>query len=716
MTSTSYWNLAVPCPLRRLFCYRDDLPVLLRPGDWVEVSFGSRKVRALVVEPLEAPPAGIKVKSIQLAGAVDDRLPDSLLELIRWAIRYYHAAPWDVVTSLVPTLLSRGRMPDAPPYWMPVNPVAIEQVSSRARRQIELLEYLDEKGPCNSNQIRAAGFSSGLEKQLREKGLVKQVPAPKVSKAKPVEPDLAPNTAQQDVIERVLGNPDGRFLLEGVTGSGKSLVYQRLTARMIEGCSGSQILVLVPEIGLVEPMVSHLRALSIEVCTYHSGMTDKERAEVWASAKSGNLSVVVGTRSAVALPMPNLRLIILDEEHDSSYKQQEGMRYQARDLAMLRAAREQVGLVLGSATPSLESLNNVRNGSLQHLQLAGRVGDAAMPDWQLLPATRNPDQPFSGEAIDIMGEVLKRGEQLMVFLNRRGFSPALQCRDCGWTDRCPRCEVRLTWHRSRQEMRCHQCDDRRKVPDRCGHCHSRSLKPVGTGTERIEAQIQQLFPAVPVIRIDRDSVRGRYGFQEKLQQVFSKGPAVLVGTQMLAKGHHFPNLSLAVLLDLDFALQSADFRALEQAMQLATQVAGRTGREKHQGRVLMQTDLPSHPALARMVANDYAGFAREELDKRYELNLPPSSHLALIRSESASAAQAEQLLRGLKLNSSCQMIGPVPCFTERRQGRFRFQIQLASPSRSELHRQLDLWVVQLAQRNPREVRWYLDIDPVSLDG
>ncbi len=712
MTS-SYWNLALPCPLRRLFCYRAAGKLAIQPGDWVDVPFGQRQVRALVIQALETPPSGVDLRDIEGVAPEQQRLPESLMELIQWASRYYHAPPWEVVSSLLPGLLSRGGMPQPEPVWRPAQS-SRSGVSSRAKRQVELLDYLDRIGPATRSQIRKAGFSAAIFRQLEQQDLL-QASEPAIS---PLLVDRSrlhtPSPQQASAIEAVRKLPAQRFLLEGVTGSGKSLVYQHLVADALE--QGGQVLVLVPEIGLVQPMVDHLAETGVEVSTYNSSMTDRERALVWAQAAAGQVRLVVGTRSAVALPMPNLQLMILDEEHDTSYKQQEGMRYQARDLAQLRSVRQGFGLLMGSATPSLEVLNQVDRGSVISLEMPNRVGGAALPTWQLTDAAHSAERPFSQEALQQMAGTLKRGEQVMVFLNRRGYSPLLQCLQCGWQARCPLCEVRLTWHRSRREMRCHQCDQRSAVPQACGHCHSSELLPIGLGTERLEEQMQQSFPGIPIIRIDRDSVRGREGFKRQVSQVGRQGAAILVGTQMLAKGHHFPNLSLAVVLDLDFALQSADFKAAEQAVQLVTQVAGRTGREKLAGQVLAQTALPAHPLFTFITANNYAGFARAELQRRQQLALPPVTHMALVRAECDLPQEAEKLLKPLQAGPGCTVLGPYPCLTERRQGRYRYQVQLVSENRSNLHKQLDVWVQLLEKNRNRKVRWHLDIDPASLDG
>ena len=714
MTSIQYWQLAVPCPLRQLFTYAADDALGVRPGDWVTVPFGRRQVRALVIESEPTPSGEFEIRSILELAQPAIRVPDELLELIIWATRYYHVAPWDVVNSFVPSRILQGKLPGGE-FTYQAAAEGEAKISAKAARQKALWRWLMLHPNATAAQIRAGGFSATVQNEAEKIGAIERKLAEPAKMLTPPTQLLTPTSAQREAIDAVQG--EGAWLLEGVTGSGKSLIYQYLASDALQ--SGGQVLVLVPEIGLIPQMQDHLACLGHAVSTYHSGMTDSERAQVWLGCHSGLTRLVVGTRSSLFLPMPDLALMIVDEEHDSSYKQQEGIRYQARDLAVYRASKCQIPLVLASATPSLESRHNVARARFGHLQLRERVAGGQLPVWQVLPApARANEAAVSDDALEQIRVSIAQGDQVLVFLNRRGYAPCLQCNQCGWQARCRQCEVRLTWHRSLKEMRCHQCDSRSPVPHRCEQCGSAQLQSLGEGTERIEEFLAREFPDAAVIRIDRDATRGRDGIKNKIGEVHRAGPAILVGTQMLAKGHHFPRLCLALILDIDVALQSADFRAAEQAMQLVTQVAGRTGRESRQGRVLLQTRLPGHPLLKYLFANDYAAFADAELEKRHSCRLPPFFHMAIFRAESTRAEEARDILAHAVLSarsSDCQLIGPFPAMIEKRQGRYRYVLQVLSKDRSKLHQAVDRMTTAMQSRPSRQLRWHLDVDPVSMD-
>jgi len=721
MTSNSYWRIALPCPLRRLFTYSATKNLTLEAGDWVQVPFGNRKVVGLVLEATEKPRVDYQIKEVAEVVRKELQLPRSIVALILWSMRYYHAAPWDIVSTFVPGYILQGKTPEAEPVWF-VREDAAAKVSARARRQKELIEWLGESGPSDSGSIVFAGFSRALIRQLRDANAIEaaeaeQQHAPPLTKSEL----LQPTSDQSALIDQVSQEGSGTYLLEGITGSGKTLVYLHLAREQLK--QNKQVLILVPEIGLVPQMLEHCRQLVEQPFCYHSGMTDSQRAETWLACLQGRAQLIIGTRSALFLPFEAPGMIVVDEEHDASYKQQEGMRYHARDIAVIRASKMGIPIILGSATPSLESLYNAKRDNFTHLGLNKRVAGGEIPKWKVLEG-RAPieNTGLLPESLNSIQAHLSANQQVLVFINRRGYAPCQRCSQCGWQASCDSCDSRYTYHKSFNELRCHRCDIRRAVPTQCPVCASQQLLFLGQGTERIAQKLSEFFPDVPVIRVDRDATKGKQGMQRKLDEVHASGAAILVGTQMLAKGHHFPNLSMALILDIDYAMMSADFRATEQGMQLITQVAGRTGRESGGGEVVLQTEYASHPMLVDLVSNKYAHFAEELLLQRRELSLPPYCYMAILRAESEDYRLALGLLQdNLKAVQrsglyDCQIIGPSPSPTEKRAGRYRFQTQITAGARSNLHKLLSFVVADLdSRRHNKKLRWHLDIDPISLD-
>ncbi|MGB2055355.1 MAG: replication restart helicase PriA, partial [Porticoccaceae bacterium] len=462
----------------------------------------------------------------------------------------------------------------------------------------------------------------------------------------------------------------------------------------------------------------------VPIVTLHSGLSDKQRLDAWVQAKSGQARIVMGTRSAIFTPMHTPGLIVLDEEHDQSYKQQEGFRYSARDLAVIRAQQEAIPVILGSATPSLESLNNCQQQRYQHLQLNTRVGEAQQPDWHLIDLrSQQTESGIAHATLTAIGAALQRNQQVLVFLNRRGFAPALVCHQCGWSADCHQCDAKLTVHRARGRLICHHCDYQQSIPRQCPSCHTEQLIAAGEGTERSEAYLQQCFPNSKVLRVDRDSTRRKGAMQAVFDIANSGEPCILVGTQMLAKGHHFANISLVAVLDADSGLFSADFRGHERMGQLLTQVAGRSGRGNSRGQVLIQTHQPDHPLLALLMTQDYRHFAQQLLAQRQISQLPPFQHMAILRAESTRANQAEEFLRMARQlattikppSPDLRYLGPLPAMMEKRAGRFRYLLQLEASQRSDLQQLITQLAPQLENhRGSRGLRWSIDIDPQEL--
>ena len=731
-------RLALPSPLRRLFDYlppKGAVEEQLRPGVRLRVPFGRREVIGVLIEvaqETEVPPDKLR-KALQL---LDERppLPSALFELCQWSAQYYQHSLGDTLSWALPALLRQGEPAERrlQRFWIAQPDARPEDPRlARAPRQREALKTLRQHPHGVLHELLGQlGLVKDSLDLLQAKGLVKvetRYHQPhRHQGAWLAQAELPLNGEQRLAYEAVRADSGFHcYLLEGVTGSGKTEVYLQLIRATLE--AGRQALLLIPEINLGPQTLGRFeQRFNTRIALLHSALTDRERMDIWLAARDGELDIVVGTRSALFTPLKHPGLIIVDEEHDASYKQQEGLRYHARDLAVVRARFENLPVVLGSATPSLESLHNAEQGRYAHLRLSLRAGGAQPPRFERLDVRSRPlDSGLSQPLLKAMGATLERGQQVLVFLNRRGFAPTLLCHDCGWLAQCPRCDARMTYHRGSGELRCHHCDQRQTPPRHCPSCGKLDLRPVGAGTERAEERLQLLFPDVPVLRIDRDTTARKDALGKLLRTIHSGAPCILVGTQMLAKGHHFPKVTLVAVLDADSGLFSADFRASERMAQQIVQVAGRAGRAEEPGQVLIQTHLADHPLMVQLAEEGYPAFARQALQERRAAGLPPFAYLALLRADAHRQDQVENFLEaayhvaeGLAVNLALpqvELLGPVPAPMERRAGRHRAQLLLQSSSRAPLHRLLGIWVVQLESLpEARQVRWSLDVDPIDL--
>ena len=732
-------RLALPSPLRRLFDYLAPLGVpraALQPGVRLRVPFGRREVVGVLVEVVQHSevPADKLKPALQLLDRTPP-LPAPLFRLCLWTAQYYQHSLGDTLSWALPVLLRQGEPAEARQerYWHAVEGASADDPRlARAPRQREALRALaqHQHGVPHALLSKLQLNKDSLD-LLLDKGLVRV----EVRRSAPLtrhggwlaQPELPLNAEQRAAFHAVQAGMGGfgAYLLYGVTGSGKTEVYLQLIRHCLE--AGKQALVLIPEINLGPQTVERFaRRFNARIALLHSGVGDRERLDAWLAARDGEADIVIGTRSALFTPLKNPGLIVVDEEHDASYKQQEGLRYHARDLALVRARQENLPIVLGSATPSLESLHNAHAGRYALLKLGQRAGNAKPPRFLRLDVKSLPlDAGISRPLQQAIGQTLEAGQQVLVFLNRRGFAPTLLCHDCGWISQCPRCDARMTLHQRHHELRCHHCGHVERTPHNCPDCQKVDLRPVGAGTERAEERLGILFPQFPVLRIDRDST-ARKGAMDKLFATVNQGePCILVGTQMLAKGHHFPRVTLVAILDADGGLFSADFRASERMAQLIVQVAGRAGRAEEPGKVIIQSHLADHPLLVQLTEQGFPAFAEQALSERRGAGLPPFAHLALLRGEAHKPGQAEaflddacsyaeQLCAELKL-SGIELLGPVPAPMERRAGRFRAQLLLQCASRAPLHRLLAHWLPILeAMPGGRAVRWSLDVDPIDL--
>ena len=638
-----------------------------------------------------------------------------LIELARWCARYYSFPPGELVSLLLPTALRRTRAfrPPPPDGWA-LTPAGQEVDLSRAPRKRELRELLS-AGSARREDLEQRGFSAALIRGMRQAGWIEPAEAEDRLEARP-GPELNPE--QRQVSARLL-RARARFeafLLAGVTGSGKTEVYLRVARQLLR--RHSQILVLVPEIGLTPQLVRRFETrLGLRAWTYHSGLSEGERLAAWQAARSGRARLVIGTRSSVFLPLPELGLIVVDEEHDASFKQQDGARYQGRDVAILRARLQNVPIVLGSATPSLESLANARSGRYQLLELSRRAGPAVEPRWHVLDQ-RGCEGPLHPELINQIKHHLDQRGQVLLYRNRRGYAPILMCNACGWSADCDRCSAHMTWHQSGARLQCHHCGASRSQPRRCPDCGDPNLKPLGAGTERLETLLKDRFPDIPVHRVDRDQLSGKHDFQTLIEEVRAGDPCILVGTQMLAKGHHLPQVTLAAVLDADAALFSSDFRAPERLGQAVHQVAGRAGRADRPGAFYLQTHHPEHALLGSLLEQGYLGYAEQLLAERQQADLPPISGLALIRAEAHQTEPARRFLQeaaAVIRAPGLSIAGPVPAILSRRSGYWRFQLWVQASNRRLLAERLGACLDALhALRSARQVRWHVDMDAVEL--
>lgn len=725
MEAAAVLQVAVPVPLPQLFDY---LPPreggAPPPGARVLIPFGRRKLVGVVIrgQPHSAVPRERLAHIARVLDADEPLLDAALLRLLNWCWQYYKHAPGDVVSGALPPSLrqARGELPP-PPLQYRLTGAGRERAAEppgRAPAQHAMLQALLD-GPRPATELAALGRQGRrILNALQEKGWIE------AGEIAPAPLDAAPGPAlnddQQAAVTAIAGD-FGRFrchLLDGVTGSGKTEIYLCLLESLIG--NGGQGLVLVPEIGLTPQLLRRFRRrLGLEPAVLHSGLAAGERLQAWAAAREGRAPLVIGTRSALFTPMPGLGLIVLDEEHDASFKQQDGFRYSARDVAVKRAADLDIPVVLGSATPSLESLNNALAGRYTWHRLRRRATRAALPDWRVLDLKHQAvEHGLAAPSLEAAGETLGRGEQVMVFLNRRGYAPVLMCHSCGWHGACERCDANLTWHRAARKLRCHHCGVQRPVPRFCPQCRADALTGAGEGTQQLEEALESHFPGVPVLRFDRDRVARKGVLEDQIEQVRKGEPCLLVGTQMLAKGHHFPGMTLVIIVNVDQALYSADYRALERMGQTLLQVSGRAGRSDKPGTVILQTLHPDHPALELLLSRGYEAFARWVLDERRQAGLPPVGHQALLRADAHERADVQAFLEDARAAfpaGPTQLFGPMPAIMERLGGRSRMYLLLQSDRRADLHAQLDPWLPCLRElSSARRVRWAVDVDPQEL--
>ncbi len=728
-------RVALDTPLRRLFDYLPPpavtAPAGVAPGMRVRVPFGRQRLIGMVMAKADRSDIDPgRLKPVLEVLDAEPVLDAAALALLSWAAEYYHHPIGEVVAAALPKPLRLGAPARAlEEQWLMTAEGSAGHARGeprRAPRQRALLELLAQAGGATAQFLDAhgAGWREPARALLARGWLAStETPVPAEASAASVRtagPQLNPEQAQAVAAVGAALGAYGAFVLHGITGSGKTEVYLRLIEQVLS--SGRRALVLVPEIGLTPQLVGQFRArFDTPLAVLHSALTDQERLRAWRQAFSGRARVVLGTRSAVFAPVPDLGLIVVDEEHDASFKQHEGaLRYSARDLAVVRARHAGVPVVLGSATPSLETLQNVAAGRYTRLRLERRTAQAQPPRLVLVDLRTSPVKSgIATPAVLALERHLKEDGQALVFLNRRGYAPTLLCTGCGWIAPCSECDARLTVHQASGRLRCHHCGADAPLPARCPVCGF-AVKSVGQGTERIEEALAALFPGVGIARLDRDVVRHRGDMEAVVERVASGSARILVGTQMVTKGHDFPNVTLVVVLNADQGLFSTDFRAPERLAQTIVQVAGRAGRGARPGEVLIQTEFPGHPLLQSLLAHGYDGFAATALEERAQAAWPPFARLAALRDSAKTAEAALAFLseaRGLAGKSArgVRLLGPVPAAMAKRAGRYHAQLLIESPARGQLHGFLDAWLPQVeALKSARAVRWSLDVDPLEL--
>lgn len=717
MTRPAIARIALNRPLRRLFDYLIPDSLALAPGHRVTVPFGRQTLTGLVVEIGVEPPPGVTLKAIKGTLEAWPTLPENTFKLLTWASDYYQHPLGECLFTALPPALRRGRpaQEKADESWHPT--VTEAALPANAHRQVALFNAIKESPGISSSELVKAGFSRAQIRSLEQKELI-------IEGAKaftlPVTEDLPAPTlsAAQQAASAQMPEHTHEFsatLLYGITGSGKTELYLHYLKTHLK--ANEQALVLVPEINLTPQTLARFRRyFGDRIQVWHSALNDGERLSTWLKIRNGEPVILIGTRSAVLLPFNHLRTIIVDEEHDSSYKQGEGFRYSGRDVAVYRAHLNQCPVILGSATPSLESWHNAQQGKYQLVRLEERAGNAKPPQLELLDIRSRPlEAGLSRPTLNSIKETLGRGEQALVFVNRRGFAPVMMCFDCGHLEECPRCDTRLTYHRRDHAMRCHHCDFQMAASHTCPKCHSENYKPVGQGTERTEDTLAEQFPDTPIVRVDRDSTQRKGSIQAILKRVNTGEPCILVGTQMLAKGHDFPNVTLVCVVNADGGLFSVDFRAPEQMIQTLLQVSGRAGRGDKPGKVLIQTCHSDHPLLSALCKGNYATIADQLLAERKTGALPPFRPMAIVRAEADTMQNSLQLLNTLKpmaQNPGIEIWGPLPAVIARKADRHRAQLILCSDSRGHLNRVLTQLCQYLDQtRLPSSTRWVVDVDP-----
>ena len=725
-------KIAVPVPLYKCFDYLvpDGHNKMVMAGTRALVQFGKRQLIGIVIsEQSTSDVPANKLRAVK--ELLDEPLPSELLNFLQWAASYYQHPVGEALNHALPALLRQVEQKQSLASVWQLTDIGTQQNAddlTRAPRQAELLRQLQQhKKGMDKAQLDKLDFNwRDSLRALEKKDWVKRLSQREASALIQATPSLSAkpllNDEQQYCVEKVSASLDQfqAFLLEGITGSGKTEVYLHLVEQVL--LKQEQSLILVPEINLTPQLINRFEErFSVPIAVLHSGLNHSQRLLAWQQARDNHVQIIIGTRSALFTPLAKPGLIIIDEEHDGSYKQQDNFRYHARDLALVRAKRLNIPILMGSATPSLESLLNSQQGRYELLKLTQRAGNAKPPKLQLIDVRRKPMQEgLSDHLVELIRQTLEHKSQVLLFLNRRGYAPALLCHDCGWVMPCQRCDAKLTYHHHKQLMRCHHCGHETRPPKQCPECSCEELINIGIGTERLEKHLNSIFPDANISRIDSDTTSRKGSLDKKLAEAHSGEADILIGTQMLAKGHDFPHVTLVGILDVDGSLFSSDFRAPEFMAQQLIQVAGRAGRAEKSGQVIIQTHHPEHPLLQTLLHQGYKAFAKSALIEREEAAFPPYTALALLRAEATQAYLPTKFLeQAFEKFRQCQtkieLFGPFPSPMERRAGRYRHQLLIQANSRAALQQCMNKIIPELnTLPDANKVRWSIDIDPQSM--
>ena len=728
-------DVLVPIPVLEKFSY---LPVkgsrvLPKPGSRVLIPFGRRTLVG-VVWKISKLDKSDKRKYKHIKEILDDSplLDTHALKLAEWSSRYYHYPLGEIISYFFPPSLRKGeeaKFRQAKYLELTSRGEFLDmKLLENAPAQKKLITLLQEKHEVSITSLKAFGISSASVKSLINKGFIRSFsrelsPYKQLDDKKSLSPKKL-NKEQSLAVSKIKAAQDKNmtFLLDGITGSGKTEVYLQAIKEIIG--QGKQALILIPEIGLAPQAEERFRDyFGDRVMSFHSAKNDREKVDAWLGASKGLVDIIIGTRSSVFLPMKKLGIIVVDEEHDLSFKQMDKFRYSARDMALYRAKLEKIPVVLASATPSLETLKNAKDAKFETLRLNKRATGASLPNINAIDLRgKELNEGMSNHLLEATESELEKGNQVLIFLNRRGYASSLICKTCGWISNCDRCDALMTVHKKPLKLQCHHCEAQKEFPDRCPKCSSKDFLQYGYGTERIEEYLQIRFPKIKTLRIDSDSTRKKESLTGYFDLIKKGEPMILLGTQLLAKGHHFPNVTLVGILDADSGLFSADFRGSERVAQLMTQVSGRAGREEKSGQVILQTYCPDHPQIEEIINGTYQSFAQRLLEERRTSKTPPYFFQVKVYAESPKSIVSRDFIRSLinrisidnSISKDLRIVGPLPSLMEKKSGVYRWELNIFSKNRSQLHKYLDL--VQSKLYDPstsKQVRWSIDVDPLS---
>ena len=732
--SSDLVEVLVPIPLMEKFSYlppKSNTP--LKQGARVLIPFGRRTLVGVVWGFIQKESSdNRKYKHIQNVLDESPLLDANSIGLAEWSSRYYHYPLGEIISYFFPPSIRKGKEAKfkESKYLELTSKGSFLQSEdlTRAPSQQKLIELLKEKKEISLKSAQAFGISAAVINGLVEKGYItrfsRELSPYKKFENKKLLSSRKLNSEQRKAVNAIndAQKKNVTFLLDGITGSGKTEVYLQAIQEIVS--QGKQALILIPEIGLAPQAEERFREyFGDRVMSFHSAKNDREKVDAWLGASRGLVDIIIGTRSSVFLPMKNLGIIVVDEEHDLSFKQMDKFRYSARDMALYRAKLEKVPVVLASATPSLETLKNAEEEKYKVLKLSKRATGASLPSFQAVDLRgKELYEGLSKELLEATQSELTQGNQVLIFLNRRGYAPSMICKVCGWISNCERCDALMTVHKNPLKLHCHHCEAQKPYPNKCQSCGSNDFLTYGFGTERIEEFLQNHFPEVKTLRIDSDSTRKKETLNEYFAEIREGKPMILLGTQLLAKGHHFPDVTLVGIIDADSGLFSADFRGSERVAQLMTQVSGRAGRDKKPGRVILQSYCPDHPQIEEIITGSYEKFAKKLLEERKSSKIPPFSFQAKIFAESSKSLVSRDFILNLvnqpkideKTRKNVRVIGPLPSIMEKKSGVYRWELSIFSNNRSNLHKYLDVMQSRLYDpKLSKQVRWSIDVDPLS---